>query len=303
MAVYSEPVTPRLPDLTVRARNAAPTDRFRERVRSVQFAPINDRELDMTNAADAIAMDRDTFARALRETLEEQLTLDHPIFRELFAPERNWDLLKVITLEGYQITRYFLEYIENLYVRCPLPVHKRRLLFNLFEEETGRFSKTKNHVELMEDFIRAQGISDAERDAWTPSAQTLELIHYRLRNCKGEGTYHIGAAAVMIASEGQSLETRAGDARHTILARIYGLSEQDTLFFSVHQKEDVGHVAEGIQLVSELCTTSRMQGEALHAVRYTCKLFREMYESAAQKYYALRDSKAAAKAQPAAQPA
>jgi pyrroloquinoline-quinone synthase len=254
----------------------------------------------MTDAIEAVAMDRETFSRKLRQTLEEQLTLDHPIFKELFTPERNWDLLKIITLEGYQITKYFLEYIENLYFRCPLPIHKRRLLFNLFEEETGRFSKTKNHVELMEDFIRAQGISDAERDAHTPSEQTKELIHFRLANCKGEGTYHIGAAAVMIASEGQSLETRAGDARHTILAKVYGLSEQDTLFFSVHQKEDVGHVAEGIQLVSELCTTPSMQEEALHSVRHTCKLFWNMYESAAQKYYALLDAKAA---QPVAQPA
>ena len=139
----------------------------------------------MTLAAEAVAMDKETFARALRSTLEEQLTLDHPIFKELFTPERNWNLLKIITLEGYQITKYFLEYIENLYFRCPYPDHKRRLLYNLFEEETGRFSKTKNHVELMEDFIRAQGISDEERDAWTPSEATRELIGYRLENCKG----------------------------------------------------------------------------------------------------------------------
>jgi pyrroloquinoline-quinone synthase len=232
-------------------------------------------------------LDQDSFARQLRQTLEAQLTLSHPIFKELFAPQRNWDLLKVISLEGYQITKYFLVYIENLFFHCPLPVHKRRLLFNLFEEETGRFSKTKNHVELMEDFIRAQGISDAEREAWVPSEATRELIEYRLKHCTGgPQLYHIGAAAVMIASEGQSLETQAGDARHTILGRLYGLSEQDTLFFSVHQKEDVGHVAEGIQLVSELCTTRQMQDEALFAVRHTCRLFWNMYESAAQKYHA-----------------
>jgi len=172
-------------------------------------------DLSQTRDADPATMDKETFARALRSTLEEQLTLNHPIFLELFKPEKNRELLKVISLEGYQITRYFLEYIENLHFRCPLPVHKRRLLFNMFEEETGRFSKTKNHVELMQDFIRAQGISDAERDEWTPSEATSELIDYRLRNCCSAETYHIGAAAVMIASEGQSLETRTGeDAAH-----------------------------------------------------------------------------------------
>jgi pyrroloquinoline-quinone synthase len=230
-------------------------------------------------------MNKEDFAVKLRAVLEEQLTLDHPIFKELFKAEKNWGLLREITLEGYQITKYFLEYVENLYFRCPLPQHKRRLLHNLYEEETGRLSKTKNHVTLMEDFIRAQGISDEERDAHRPSAATRELIEYRLNAVKGEGTYHIGAAAVMIASEGQSLEKRAGEARHTILAKVYGLSEQDTLFFSVHQKEDVGHVAEGISLVSDICIDEKMQEDALFAVRHTCRLFWGMYESVAQKYW------------------
>jgi pyrroloquinoline-quinone synthase len=242
-------------------------------------------------------MDKDAFAIKLREVLDEQLTLDHPIFKELFLPEKNWELLKMISLEGYQITRYFLEYVETLFYRCPIPVHKKRLLYNLFEEETGYLSKTKNHVTLMQDFIRAQGISDEERDAYTPSAATLELIHYRLNACKGEHTYHIGAAAVMIASEGQSLETKAGEARHSILGKVYGLTEEDTRFFSVHQKEDVAHVREGILLVSDLCDTEQMQEDALFAVRHTCKLFWGMYESVAQKYWALKGAAAPATVQ------
>jgi pyrroloquinoline-quinone synthase len=244
--------------------------------------------LEREKSVEVQVKDRDAFALELRAALEEQLTLDHPIFKELFAAECNWLLLKMITLEGYQITRYFLQYVETLFVRCPIPMHKRRLLYNLFEEETGYLSKTKNHVSLMEDFIRAQSISDEERDAHVPSAATRELIHYRLDAVKGADTYHVGAAAVMIASEGQSLETRAGDARHTILARIYGLTEADTRFFSVHQKEDVGHVHEGIALVADLCTTGQMQQEALVAVRHTCELFRGMYESVAQRYWALK---------------
>jgi pyrroloquinoline-quinone synthase len=232
-------------------------------------------------------VDKQTFSTSLRQTLEAELTLGHPIFKELFAEQRNWTLLRMITLEGYQITKYFLEYIENLFFYCPIPEHKRRLLFNLFEEETGRFSKTKNHVELMEDFIRAQGISDQERDAHRPSTQTQELIDYRLQAVKGRATYHIGAAAVMIASEGQSLETRAGEARHSILGKLYGLTDQDTLFFSVHQKEDVAHVKEGIALVTDLCTTEKMQREALDAVTHTCRLFWNMYDSVAQRYWGM----------------
>ena len=233
-------------------------------------------------------MDRAGFSLRLRTELEAQLTLGHPIFAELFSSERNWTLLKLLTLEGYQITRYFLDYIEHLHRRCPIPRHKRRLHLNLLEEQTGSFSRTKNHVVLMQDFIRAQRISDEERDSYQPSAETRELIEYRMHAVTGENTYHIGAAAVMIASEGQSLETRGGASRAKLLNELYGLSEQDTLFFSVHQKEDIGHVREGIELVADLCDTEQMQTEALTAVKHTCRLFWNMYASVAQKYWLMK---------------
>lgn len=227
-------------------------------------------------------LEKSEFRQQLRHALERHITLDHPVFAELMRPEANWPLLRATTLQGYQLTKHFLLYIEHLFFHCPLPRHKRRLLHNLYEEETGRLSKTKNHVVLMQDFIRAIGVSDDERDAAVPLAATRALIDYRLAAVQDPASYHIGAAAVMIASEGQNLETRAGRARHSILAAHYGLKDTDTLFFSVHQKEDVGHVREGIELVADVCTTEQMQAEALQAVEHTCGLFRGMYEAIAQ---------------------
>jgi len=94
----------------------------------------------------------------------------------------------------------------------------------------------------------------------------------------------VGTAAVMIASEGQNLETRAGEARHDLFERIYGLTDADLAFFIVHQIEDVGHVEQGLNLVTALCTTERLQHEALQAVDHTCQLFRSMYENIYQAY-------------------
>ena len=88
----------------------------------------------------------------------------------------------------------------------------------------------------------------------------------------------------MIASEGQNLETRAGEARHELLGKVYGLTEFDLQFFSVHQQEDVGHVEQGLNLVSELCTTEAMRKEALHAVDHTCRLFYAMYDNMHREY-------------------
>ena len=229
-------------------------------------------------------MDTKDFRSALEQKLHHHLTLSHPIFLELLSPDGNIDLLRKVALQGYQLTKHFLTYVENLFFYCPLPSHKRALITNCFEEETGRLSRTDNHVVLMQNFLRALGITDAERDAEKPLPATQELIEYRLQAVRRRQKYHIGAAAVMIASEGQNLETVAGDARHVLLGRAYGLTENDLLFFSVHQKEDIGHVNEGLDLVSELCTTEEMQQEALEAVDHTCQLFYAMYEDMYQSY-------------------
>lgn len=225
------------------------------------------------------------FKEQLRYSLHRHLTLGHPLFHELFDTERpNLLLLQKTALQGYQLTKHFLGYVEQLYVRCPLPRFRRDLLINLYEEETGRLSKTDNHLVLMQNFLRAIGITDEERDAETPLPATAELIAYRLKAVCDPLRYHVGAAAVMIASEGQNLETRAGEARHELFGRIYGLTDADLEFFIVHQIEDVGHVEQGLNLVTALCTTANMQLEALQAVDHTCHLFRAMYENIYQDH-------------------
>ncbi len=224
-------------------------------------------------------METQTFKKAMRTTLEEHLTLASPMFKHLLDEENpNLELLKFTALQGYQLTKHFLTYIEHIFFYCPLEKHKRVLLYNLYEEETGHLSKTKNHVELMQDFIRAIGISDEERDAAVALPATQELIDYRLEAVKDPARYHIGAAAVLVASEGQNLETLGEEARHNILGKVYDLKEEDLLFFSVHQKEDVGHVKQGLALVADLCTTEQMQEEAFFAIDHTCKLFYNMYQ-------------------------
>jgi len=238
-------------------------------------------------------MPPDGFKARLRATLNSHLTLGHPLFGELFDAQRpNRPLLRRTALQGYQLTRHFIGYIEHLHFHCPLPRFRRALLINLYEEETGRLSGTDNHVVLMQRFLRALGISDAERDAETPLPATAALIDYRLNAVKDPACYHVGAAAVMIASEGQNLETRAGEARHVLFERVYGLAEADLAFFSVHQAEDVGHVEQGLSLVTALCSTERMQLEALHAVDHTCRLFHAMYDGIHQAHRAAASARA-----------
>ena len=229
-------------------------------------------------------LNREEFRDELYRVLDEGTSISHPLVAELVQPKPNWDLLQALTLQGYQLTKNFLTYIENLFFYCPMPKHKRALLVNMYEEETGRLSGTKNHVRLMEDFITAIKVDDATRDATVAYPQTQELIDYRMELVKDPSRYHLGAAAVMVASEGQNLEDTASQNRDALLGKVYGLTDQDTLFFSVHAKEDVGHVREGVALVVDLCTDAQMQRDAIDTVRHTCALFNGMYDGVAERH-------------------
>lgn len=224
-------------------------------------------------------LEKKEFRAKMRETLNNNLTLGHPLFHHIMNENKpNLDLLKFTTLQGYQLTKHFLTYIENLFFYCPSEKHKIHLLHNMYEEQTGFLSKTKNHVYLMQDFIRAIGISDEEREQATALPNTQELIDYRMNACTTPSLYHIGAAAVMVASEGQNLEKVGEDARHNILGKTYHLKDEDLYFFSVHQKEDVGHVKQGLSLLVDICDTEQKQQEAIFAIDHTCKLFYQMYQ-------------------------
>ena len=228
------------------------------------------------------------FRKELEEALFRHKPIAHPVLRKRAEPNDQRDLMRFMALQGYQLTKNFARYVGGLYHNCPVGYYRKRLAINLYEEETGMLSKTANHEALMLRFIRALGISDEERDAAVALPATQELIDYRWKLVNNPETFHMGAAAVMIASEGQNLEEEAGKARHELLPMIYGFKPEDLAFFSVHAHEDIFHVREGLDCVAEICATRKMKDEALEAVHKTCELFWKMYDGIQDAYESRR---------------
>ncbi len=237
---------------------------------------------------------RDEFRKKLREELSTRLTLDHELINEAAKPQRNLPLLRLMATQGYQLTKVFARYIGGLYFHCPpIPRYSARLAHNLYEEETGRISKTAGHLQLMQRFIYALGVKPDELEAVEPLPETKELIDYRMRWVSDPQNFHRGAAAVMIASEGQNLETKAGRMRHQMFPEVYGLTEKDLTFFTVHAVEDVYHVKEGVDLVSLVCTNEKMQREAVETIHETCDRFWWFYDGIQRAYQSQQVSSSA----------
>jgi len=149
------------------------------------------------------------FRKQLEEALHSRLTLDHPVLQEMAKPKKNLPLVSKMALQAFHLTRAFTVYIGIIYYHCTIQKSRVALSVNLYEEETGALSKTANHMDMMERFILALGLTREQIDNEVPLPTTTDLIEYRKKLCENPETLHMGAAAVMIASEEQSLETKA----------------------------------------------------------------------------------------------
>lgn len=234
----------------------------------------------------------DAFAERLRTEVESRSNLTHPFFQELrrlggmgaAATDDVRRLARIAGLEVYHLTTRFERYIAGLFVHCPRQF-RRHLALNLYEEVTGRISKTDGHLELMERFLFALGLTRAELEAATPLPTTRELVDFRRRLVEDETQLHRAAAAVMIASEHQNIDTsNEGRLRHEMFPPQLGLKEEDVLFFEVHATEDIAHVKDGIRLVVHVCTTAEMQAQAIAAIHETCDRFWSFYTGIMDRY-------------------
>jgi len=231
-------------------------------------------------------LSKSEFRTQLEQTLHQRLTLDHPVLVTMAQPQKNLPLISKMALQAFHLTRAFTGYLGMIYCYCPIQKSRVALAVNLYEEETGALSKSANHMDLMERFILALGLTKEQIENEVPLPTTIDLIEYRKKLCENRDTLHMGAAAVMIASEGQSLETKAGKTKEQLIPELYGLKPEDLAFFAVHAVEDVYHVADGLDLVSEICATERMQQEAIEAINGTCDRFWRFFDGIQEAYEA-----------------
>lgn len=220
--------------------------------------------------------------RAFRHELELALSgyksNPHPIYGQLEQSSDQLALIRMLTLQSYQLTKNISRYIGALYNHCPIRFYRKRLAVHLYEEETGMLSKTANHKALMQRFIRALGIGDDLRERAVAMLSTRKLIDYCWGLVDRPETFHMGAAAVLIGFAGQYIVEQNLEARNELMTNLFGLTQDDLAYFSVHASEDISHIREGLDCVAEVCITRQMKDEALYAIHHTCELFGKMYE-------------------------
>jgi pyrroloquinoline-quinone synthase len=177
-----------------------------------------------------------------------------------------------VSLEGLQTfaKQFFLQVLEfpravsALHSRCADPGERMKLAESVYEEETGRLSKTKPHPELFLDFCRGVGVSREEALAAKPLSGTAALIHWFEYSTKIL-PFLEGVAAINLAAEGQVVGAFGPFAR--ALEKRYGLSNTEVAFWDVHEIADAEHSDVGDHIVVKNAVDDESQAGVRRAVR------------------------------------
>ena len=151
-------------------------------------------------------MDRATFREQLLAVMERK---DHWAWPAFTSGRVRKDLLHHHLEQEYATyVRDFPVMVGRAYVRCPIPVVRRSLAENLYEEETGGLVAGSPHPELFLEYARGLGMDLSRFDnvALLPAAKSY-------RKYLDDATQHYGweiaAAVVTIFVEGSKDERRA----------------------------------------------------------------------------------------------
>ena len=183
---------------------------------------------------------------------EKKRRYDHPLWIGLL--EGKWSKPQIQEhIKQFAIIPLFNHgYHGRLYVNCPDPEWRVMLAEVVYEEGTGRlFADGVSHHEL---YLRLGEALDISRDDMRSThycSEALALRTYFEYIC-GQ-SFLEGVSGHMLGAEAQVPGTsmRVGQ----ILKRQFGLSDEDILFYTVHEEADSEHSDVGRRLLGQFAQT------------------------------------------------
>ncbi len=171
-----------------------------------------------------------------------------PVWLDMEDGKLSKEQLKELVRQNGIIPLHNHNYHGRLYISCPDPKWRARIAEVCYEEGTGRLHAGGiSHNELYLRYGEALGISREEMFNTDYCAGALAFKAYFSDVCGRN--FMEGVSAHMLA--GEAPVPGHGSRRADALRNHYGLTDEDLLFFSVHQTADEDHSNIGRELLQE----------------------------------------------------
>ncbi len=210
--------------------------------------------------------------------------LSHPLWNALEAGDLNRAQLRYLCQQESIIPLHNHNYHGRMYVSCPDPEWRERLAEVTYEEGTGRlYANGVPHYKLYLNFAKALGFSREEMYAVDYCGSALGMHLFLSDACS---RFIEGVAAVMLVGEAQvpGLFGRIAD----ILQRKFGMTDEGTAYWSVHDKADDDHSDAGREILDRFVST-RPDRQLMLRVAHQSNLVRTlMYDEVWQHVQTLK---------------
>ncbi len=218
-----------------------------------------------------MALSRGEFVAELLDLIRRRRSFGgHPLWWKISEGRVSRDQLQGFARQFFLQVVEFPRAVSALHSRCPDREERIKLAESIYEEETGRLSRSKPHPELFLDFCAGVGLGREEVLRTEPLPGTAALIHWFELSTK-QRPFLEGVAAINLAAEGQVVGNFGPFA--DALQKHYGLSKPAVAFWDVHELADAEHSDVGDHIVVRHATTDAVQAGLRDAVETSLRMW------------------------------
>lgn len=214
------------------------------------------------------------FVKDLREMINTRKKITSPLYQVILSGQASEKLLQAFVIHRYPIKSFWTRNILGIASRIEDYPLRLALVENIYEEECGRLTNSKRHLDSFEDFGRSVGVKKHEllETAWLP--ETRAVIEHNLEACNSSEHFTSGVSSVLLLMEGQPpIVSSDNKSMLSVMRDVYALPPEGYDYFVHHAssqmnekhvselEEDHARVAE--QIIDRYCTGKDEQAKAM----------------------------------------
>jgi pyrroloquinoline-quinone synthase len=244
------------------------------------------------------------FLEECERMIYERRKMTSPLYQTILEGKATQRLLQTFVKQRWPIKSWWTRNLTGVACRVDDVRLRQALIENAYEEETGKLSDSKRHVETFEDFGQAVGVDSAILPHVPPFPETVAVVEHNKNACNNTNIHFTaGATSVLLLMEGQPPITNSqGLSMMGVMRDVYGLPPWAYEFFLHHASADAGegavseledeHTEPLRELLVRYCNTPELQTQALESLataielrhRHFDAILREAYDSSEQLF-------------------
>lgn len=220
-------------------------------------------------------LNKEEFKKAIIDAIDERNILKHPFYQKWNEGRLTREELREYSKQYYRFVENFPLFVSSVHSNCIDKDVRKMIMENLADEE-GFKSNSINHPQLWLNFCKALDVDEKTIDETKISKGVESMINGFYELCKN-GDYKIGLAA-LLSYEYQIPEV--SKVKIEGLAKYYNIALPEAIeFFTVHQKADIFHSRDEMNVLLENCTNENDQKNVLDTINKGTSLYWQMLDN------------------------